>query len=257
MTRFTNWHLFKKPTKIYWWKSKENFGDRLAPLLLQHFSDIKKIEWAPVNEAKIISVGSVLEHLPENYNGYVIGSGKLFEKSKIKINAKILALRGPLTAKSFPGNFALGDPGLLANELLTEYQEKQWDLGIIPHWRDDQLVRKFMDLIPPKFSLRVIYPTLDPLQVIKEISACKRIVTSSLHGMIVADAIGGIPRRFEICDNLKNEGGLFKFHDYSASIHTPLEIGKMQEPSRHRVEDAKFEIYDAYRELKEIYEKTF
>lgn len=241
--------MFQKKIKAYWWKRVPNFGDRLAPLLLSRFAYLKP-EWSPASEASVVSVGSVLEHVPFGWSGYILGSGKLKETSELKFNpckAKILALRGPLTAKDIPGDYVLGDPGLLAGELV-EQQEKQWDLGILPHWQDGELADRFLNLIPKQFSCKVIDPLDDPLKVIKEIGKSRRLVTSSLHGMIVADSLR-IPRRVEYCSKMKVDGGLFKFFDYSASIHTPFEIGKMIEPSLYRVEDARANIYSAYRQL--------
>jgi pyruvyltransferase len=252
-------NFFKRPTaKAYWWTQIANFGDALAPLLLGRFADLDNVQYAPVGEANIASVGSILEHIPAGWSGYIVGSGILREESKLKFDpqqAKILALRGPLSARGIKGSFAIGDPGLLANELVG-IQEKQWDLGIVPHWLDDQLEKRFRKLVPTKFTLKVISPHNHPLKVIREIGACKRIVTSSLHGMIVADSIGGIPRRVEVCEKMKREGGTFKFHDYSASIKTPLQIGKMTEPNYNQVDDTKNEIYDAYRELGGLYGKN-
>ena len=49
----------------------------------------------------------------------------------------------------------------------------------------------------------------------------------------------------------EKDGGIFKFRDYSESIKTPFEIGKMTEPSRFRVEDVQFAIWDAYQALGE------
>jgi pyruvyltransferase len=253
-----SWRVLKNPpVKAYWWKQVPNFGDALAPLLLARFADFEDIEWTTIASADVASVGSILEHIPFGWKGYIVGSGLLREQSKLKfdpVEAKILALRGPLSAKDIPGSFALGDPGLLANELI-EYQEKQWDLGIVPHWQDDQLADRFLAMIPEKFSCKVIHPSSEPLTVIKEIAACKRIVTSSLHGMIVADAIGGIPRRVEVCEKMAKDGGIFKFQDYSATIRSSFEVGKMIEPSRNRIEDAKSEIWQAYRELSRLYGK--
>jgi pyruvyltransferase len=241
--------------KAYWWKEVPNFGDKLAPLLLERFADLEP-EWSPIREAEIASVGSIIEHIPAGWTGHIVGSGLLRETSKLKFDpsqVNVLAVRGPLTARSFTGSFGIGDPGILANELI-EYQEKQWDLGIVPHWQDNELADKFLALIPEQFSCKIIHPSQDPLTVITEIAQCKRIVTSSLHGMIVADAIGGIPRRVEYCDKLDKDGSDFKFRDYSASIQTPFEFGKMIEPSRNRVNEVKYEIYDAYRELNKIYD---
>ena len=250
--------FLKKPAvRAYWWKGVNNFGDILAPLLLTRFAYLK-VEWSPVASAEVVSIGSVLEHIPLNWTGYIVGSGLLREQSKLKFDpyrAKILALRGPLSARGIRGDFALGDPALLSNELI-EHQNKKWDLGIVPHWQDGQLAARFKNLIPSKYSVNVINPWDDPLTVIKGIASCRRIVTSSLHGMIVADAIGGIPRRVEVCDSLAADGGMFKFQDYSASIKTPLEIGKMTEPERNRIDDVKFQIYDAFRELGKQYAKV-
>ena len=242
--------LIHRSVKAYWWTEQDNFGDRLAPLLLKHFANLDS-EWSPVSHALITSIGSVLEHIPPLWDGYILGSGKLFEFSRLHLHtktAKIISIRGPLSAQGVPGTFALGDPGLIANELVGP-QEKLWDLGIIPHWQDVELAPRFLALIKPPFTTKVINAGDDPLTVVKQIGACRRVVTSSLHGMVVADAFG-LPRRVEICSAMEKDGGVFKFRDYSASIKTPFIVGKMQEPSRFRVEDVQFEVFDAYQELR-------
>ena len=245
--------MFKsKKLKAYWWREVNNFGDALAPLLFKHFSYIEKVEWQPISHASVASIGSILEHVPPLWDGYILGSGKLMEFSRLHLHtktAKILAIRGPLSARGIPGDFVLGDPGILADELVGP-QEKQWDLGIVPHWQDTQLVAKFTQLIPKPHTTKVILPDGDPIEILKQIGACRRIVTSSLHGAIVADAFGGIPRRVEICKAMEKDGGDFKFRDYSASIQTPFEVGKMIEPSRFRIDDVKFSVWDAYQALR-------
>jgi pyruvyltransferase len=243
-----------KPLKAYWWTKVPNFGDALAPLLLQRWAEFSKVVLASAAEAEVVSVGSVLEHIPAGWSGYIVGSGRLREDAELKFDpsqAKILALRGPLSARGFSGSFALGDPGLLANELVDGQNDIR-DIGILPHWMDKELVPRFRRMIPAKESVRIIHPGDDPLFVLKEIASCKKIVTSSLHGMIAADAFG-IPRRFEYCKKMDKEGGVFKLKDYSASIQTRFETGKLLEPSRNRVEDAKSAIWDAYRELGRAY----
>lgn len=242
--------LFTPTVKAYWWREVPNFGDALAPLLLERFADVK-VQWDTVSHASIASVGSILEHIPPLWDGYILGSGKLFENSRLHLHTKtatVLALRGPLSARGIPGSYALGDPGLLAAELVGP-QEKLWDLGIVPHWQDTELAERFLKLIQPPFTCKVIKANDDPLEVIRQIGACRRIVTSSLHGAIVADSFGGIPRRIEICPRMLKDGGDFKFRDYHASIKTPFKTGEMIEPSRFYVEDVQFAIYDAYQAL--------
>lgn len=251
--------LFRNPfksnlVKAYWWRGVQNFGDAIAPFLLEQFADIQ-VEWGSISHAKIASVGSVLEHIPPMWDGYILGSGMLHEDSRLqimqmgKVSPKILALRGPLTARGIPGTFALGDPGILADELVGS-QPKTRDLGVLPHFMDKDLLPKYQSIMPTGTDVFFIDPTNpDPLQVLCEIGSCQRIVTSSLHGMIVADAFG-IPRKVEPAKANMKDGGDFKFRDYSASIQTKWEPEKMLLPSRYRIEDVKFQVYDAFRALK-------
>ena len=104
----------RKPIKAYWWNKVTNFGDALAPLLLRRFADLDEIEWSPLPEAEIVSVGSILDQVPGDYTGYVVGSGRHHESSEIKVNpkiSKILALRGPLTAQGISGSSLSAIPG--------------------------------------------------------------------------------------------------------------------------------------------------
>jgi pyruvyltransferase len=246
-------NLFKPKIKAYWWIGVPNFGDALAPLLLERFADIQ-VEWGSICQSEVLSIGSVLEHVPPLWDGYILGSGKLMESTRLHVMSRstlsptVLALRGPLTARSFPGSFALGDPGILADELVGT-QEKQWDLGILPHFSDKELVPRFQKLMPQHTTIRVIDPADNPLDVVRQIGACRRMVTSSLHGMIVSDGFG-IPRRVEVAKTLAKDGGDFKFRDYSAALGFKWEPGKMIEVPRAKVEDMKFAVYDAYRALK-------
>jgi pyruvyltransferase len=248
------WSPFKaRQIKAYWWREVPNFGDALAPLLLEHFAEVR-VEWDTISRSNVASVGSILEHVPPLWDGYILGSGRLIEDSRTNlvqmtsgVTARILALRGPLSARGIPGDYALGDPGILADELI-EPQTKQWDCGLLPHWQDDELVPRFKKIMPATQKVTIINPRQNPLDVVRQIASCHKIVTSSLHGVIVADACN-VPRRIEICKAMENDGGDFKFRDYHASIKMGLTFGKVQAPERVRVEDVKFAIYDAYREL--------
>lgn len=238
--------------KIYYWKEKKNFGDLLTGLLLTKFTRLSS-EWAEPKKANLIMCGSILEHIPENWEGIIAGAGKLHEKTKVKFpNAKILALRGPLTARGVKGNFILADPGLIADELVP-LDDKKYNLGIIPHWTDYTLEKDSRFL---KYSPKIIRVSDDPIKVIREIGQCKKIISSSLHGIILADAFG-IPRRIEISPRMLShshqEGGLFKWEDYSSSISMKLEIGVTQEPDRNVIIEKQHELFDVFEELKNIF----
>lgn len=225
----------------FWWRGRPNFGDLLTPLLLARFSDLKPV-WAPVNEASFVCVGSILDLLPPGWTGTVIGSGKLRPESQVDLSsARVLALRGPLTAESVTGvrgDYVLGDVGLLADELVSV--EKKHNLGLVPHWSDQKLEHR------PEFQRYkpiVIRPSEDPLEAVRKIGQCRKIVASSLHGIIVADAFG-IPRRIEMTERFAKEGGDFKFRDHCAAVGIPFKVGVTQEVPRSRVQDRQCELYD-------------
>ena len=234
--------------RAYWWNHIPNFGDRLTPLLLSRFSNIKA-EWAPITEARLVGVGSILDHIPDQWSGIIIGAGKLFPDFEFKATKRmqILALRGKLSAKGIKGEYALGDPGLLASELV-KVETKKYNLGIIPHWSDRALAQRpeFQ-----KYNPKIINPQDDPLEVIRTIGECRKIVSSSLHGIIVADSFG-IPRRFEYAKQFDREGGIYKFQDYSSAINAPFEEGTLITAPRFHVEDRQHELFDAFQELREL-----
>jgi pyruvyltransferase len=224
--------------RAFWWKGKPNFGDRLTPLLLERFARIE-VQWALPKDADIIMVGSILEAVPHMWNGIICGTGKMYEHTQVHLpRANILALRGPLSAHGVPGNYAIGDAALLANELVAV--EKRYNLGIVPHWSDKGLERRHEF---KSFSPRIIRPDGDPLEVLREIGRCRKIVSSSLHGIIVADAFG-IGRRTELAPQLKKEGGLFKFRDHSAAVGVEFELGVVQHAPRYIVSDLQQRMYD-------------
>lgn len=238
--------MTRSETTAYWWRGIPNFGDRLTPLLLRHFSDLNT-SWASAQEADIIGVGSILEHVPlRAARPTVVGAGRLHEYSDVRCfrRSDVLALRGPLSARGVPGDFALGDPGLLANELVR-VETKKHQLGIVPHWSDQTLGSHPAFA---RFNPTVIDPRGEPLEVIRQIGECHKIVSSSLHGIILADAFG-IPRRFEYTQRFDTEGGTFKFRDYSAAIRTRFEPGKLTEANHFAVDDRKSELYDVFRAL--------
>lgn len=238
--------------RIYHWNAKQNFGDLLTSFLLKRFTRLDSTYASPA-DAELVMCGSILEHLPADWAGVIAGAGKLHEGTKVHFpNATFLGVRGPLTAKGLKGKLTLGDPGLLANELVP-LEDKQYDLGIVAHWTDGKLSR---DPRFTKYHPKIINVWDHPLKVVAEIGRCRKIVSSSLHGIILADAFG-IPRRIEIAPRMlshpKQEGGLFKWMDYSASLDMKLRIGVTQEADKNLVADKQSELFDMFEEIKKLF----
>ena len=229
-----------KTVSTYWWRGRPNFGDALAPLLLKRFARLEA-EWAAPGDARLFTIGSVLESASD---AVVVGSGKLYEQTRPSLSNTYLSVRGPLTG----GSKVYGDPGLLAEELVV-IAKRTHNLGLLPHWSDTELATRKEFL---KYSPLVIDPAADPLEVIRQIGSCRKLVTSSLHGAIVADSFG-IPRRIEVAPRMGagHEGGMFKFRDYNHSVGIPTQIGVTQMANRHNVETLKHVLFDIYDSLED------
>jgi len=199
------------------WCQERNFGDRLAPVLTRHYGLIPV--YTPVFEScRLVSIGSNLDIVPDSYRGAILGGGFLHETSRRAFaNANILALRGRLSARAITPTYRgrLGDPGIIVDriyrrELATA--EKRWRMGIVPHYKDDDhpSVRQLHDR--HRDEVTVIDVRRPPRTVVLQIAACRHVVSSSLHGLVVAHSLGIPATPATFSGGLR--GGTFKFRDY-------------------------------------------
>ena len=222
---FVFFKYFNKKNNInaYWFHYKKNFGDFITPLLLQKYG--YNPIFAQPNDAQLISTGSLFEHIPANFKGVIIGTGFIDEKSLLyPSKAKILSVRGKLSLNKinshYKDNILLGDPGLLADKLLKVRQIKKYKLGIVPHWidKDSMIFNRLSNNLNKDILLIDVED--DPINVIEQIDRCENIISSSLHGLIVADSLG-IPTGWVLSDKVL--GGKFKFYDYYSSLDVECE----------------------------------
>jgi len=238
--------------KTYYWNKRKNFGDLLTSLLLKRFTQLDS-EWAEPHKSQLVMVGSIVEHLPKNYSGVIAGIGKLHEETTFHFpEARVLGVRGHLTLGKKRSNIVIADPALLADELVP-LVDKEFHLGLVPHWSDTELEHNPLFL---QYNPIIIRVEDDPLKVITQICKCRKIVSSSLHGVILADAFG-IPRRVEIAPRMishpHQEGGVFKWLDYHSSINEKLEIGKTKDINHNRIIDLQHELFDLFEEIDGIF----
>jgi pyruvyltransferase len=240
-------------TKLYYWRGEPslgdvpNFGDALGSWILDRLGVEHEI--AEPQDADLFAVGSVLHKIPNTYEGKVVGAGALYNEHYFKPFADVYALRGHLTAHSLTHankrKVALGDPGLLV-PLWVPTPPAKYALGVIPHWSDQELGRKY--------SYGHVIDVSRPVgEVLNEIALCKRVISSSLHGIIVADAFG-TPRRAELPPSAytnKWEGADFKWHDYSTifsgwEFETEPHFGEFWTAPRDVVKKHQAEVRQAF-----------
>lgn len=104
------------------------------------------------------------------------------------------------------------DGGILTSELFVgKTINKKFPLGIIPHYREqNELV--FDSLLKANPGAIIINLREDPMKVFELIGACEIVISSSLHGLIIADSFHIPNLHMPVSKVLAGDG--FKFEDY-------------------------------------------
>ena len=219
-----------KKIRLFWWsesllmgKPKENYGDVLGKYLVEKisnkkalFSHPKKFSildfWQPI----YVTAGSILAHI--NRKCVVWGSG-IINHNQIVKPAKFLAVRGPetrrvLMSQGYDVPEIYGDPALLLPDYYNPEIDKKYQLGIIPHYVDYEFAKNrfshLKDVVIIDLMTNNIEKTTD------EILQCNRIMSSSLHGIIVSHTYQ-IPALWIMFSD-KLFGDDIKFKDYFKSV---------------------------------------
>jgi len=260
--------IFKNSIYGYW-GIYPNFGDQLTPEILKFFgfspiysSFNPKIPF--IKKANFLCVGTLLQNTPENFDGIILGTGMDNVQKQFK-KALILGVRGELTKKNLKikNNICLGDPGLLMSYIYPESVEKKYLLGIIPHFVDKNslIINKWRKKFGDK--VKIIDVQRSPMKVIKDIKQCKNIISSSLHGLIIADAFN-IPNIMFAIEETIPETGYHKYIDYYTSLGIDFKVikatgnesidyilSKVTSKGKY-VEEIQKKLYKKFIELKEI-----
>ncbi|MDO8564122.1 MAG: polysaccharide pyruvyl transferase family protein [Nanoarchaeota archaeon] len=209
-----------------------NFGDQLSQVIIEKILNkkIKTINLAKDKNfsGKLLSLGSIFHYSKSQDTIWGTGINPYWQKQKRFIlffkplkNLDIRAVRGPLTRKYIQDNLKIdcpevyGDPALLIPSLFPKLKPNpKKEYGIIPHVKDIPLFINNPNLISPSEDWK---------KVVKAILKCKFIISSSLHGLIVAEAFG-IPARWLHNNSLPSyeKEGTFKYNDYYASTNRSL-----------------------------------
>jgi pyruvyltransferase len=222
-----------KAIKLYWCRgegrsdtSKQNFGDYLSPLLVEVLSG-RKVEYSPVHQADLMAIGSILGReakakrwgiLPHKLHVWGAGTGS--EHARYSGRHYYHAVRGALTCEqinNLSGSPVQGDPGLLAPWVIGDGEKfvaKKIRVGIIPHYADhsEPALAELLAGIPGSRKINVFSPVK---QVLEEIASCDFVLSSSMHGLIVADSFGVPNQWLQLSHGRISE---YKFADYYSAF---------------------------------------
>ena len=200
------------------WHRSRNWGDAISPTLVELLSGRNVRYVGSTRRHRYSAVGSILDRA----DGYteVWGSGFIEEPIAPPVPPRAIhAVRGPLTRGAYiTAGIACpevyGDPALLLPRFFDPDVPRRHSVGVIPHFVDKRhpwVVRQRGDP-----DVCIIDVEGDPWEFVKGVKSCEVVLSSSLHGLICADAYG-VPSLWVSLTG-KTLGGSFKFWDYYQSI---------------------------------------
>ncbi|MCD8003147.1 MAG: polysaccharide pyruvyl transferase family protein [Clostridia bacterium] len=263
------------------WVDNNNLGDELAPVIYNWMLERRKIQ---VNqrikkEIHLMTIGSMVGSW--NFDAVVWGSGvHLFSNVRKLARLKgfqkfdIRAVRGPVTKSvlkscGYECPDIYGDPAILMPLIYhPEVVAKEKVISVVIHYKADGQWEKDLlkriddrgrsdseDVSREKYDIRIQLlniGTRDYTSYIREMLASEKVVSSSLHGIILAEAYG-IPAVF------LNTGGyvddaLMKYYDwyystgrYSVKMARSLQEAFNMEPMPlPDLDEMRFKLIEAF-----------
>ena len=212
-----------------WWYISNNFGDNLNHYLIKALSN-QPVIYTERDRPHHIVCGSILHECNEHSTVWGAGFGNK-DQCLNTDKANIIGVRGELSHKMLGIDCVVGDPALLLPKVYNPLVQKKHDLGIIPHYGH------YEEILKTQSPAHIIDPFLPTEQFINEVLSCNVIYSSSLHGLIVADAYG-IPNKWVIY------GDTFKYRDYYSTTINPKEPFNMSDLSKPFVSEYKYPLDD-------------
>ena len=212
----------KRTIRLAYFTTKPNVGDAINPQLIDELFNLDTT--SPVRgRPYLLAIGSLMAMA--NRLAHVWGTGVMGPSFRLR-NVQpqnIHALRGKLSYEFLRNNgiqvkdVPLGDPGYLAPVLLTEPVTRSHPIGLVPHYHDRELpwVQKALSH-PDVMDLDV---RIDPGEFLLKMAACEVIISSSLHGLIFAEALALPNVWIKLSDKIP--GGRFKYDDWFSLTAVP------------------------------------
>lgn len=213
------------------WKGvrAQNWGDDLNLYLLSRISTRPLVfrRWFWIARLfplrNYLCIGTILDARGySNPQSIVWGSGISGENKPMVKPAKIISVRGELS-RAYCMEHGLGQPTSVGDPALLlpcYYQPKplpkRYRLGIVLHTidSDSEVVAQMMQNNRDILVIRMMgYEKWT--DVVDGICSCEGIASSSLHGLIAADAYG-VPNCWIRLENVLPS--FYKFHDYASSV---------------------------------------
>lgn len=218
---------------FFWWSPRrrvidrvlctENVGDILGPRLAIKILNEAGINYTNYCKGRLLSTGSIIHFAQQGDTLWGSGvNGKIdFDYSSLRnFDLNIKSVRGPITRKiltsaglTIPEVY--GDPGLLVSKYwpTTRKSTTKKNIIFIPHINErcKNSHSKHVELLSPTTNIE---------RFIKKIQSARKVISSSLHGIIIAESYG-IPA-FLLAE--KSGETTLKYQDYYLGTGRELPI---------------------------------
>lgn len=201
----------------YWWQPKNgavNVGDYLAKVIVQAMLGLRDLDLLDKRDRRrrLFSIGSVLHNARDGEAVWGSGiNGKIPQERHRFRELDVRAVRGPLTrdwlqARGIAVPAVYGDPALLMPLFFPASLiggGARRPLLVVPHFNEP--ADKYA-----AYREHLVTPDVKPLAFVRALLAAELVVSSSLHGVILAEAYG-IPAVYLDSGNGEHR---FKYDDY-------------------------------------------
>lgn len=206
-----------------------NIGDGVFPYML--LQEGIPFSWTHHSEhKKIISTGSIIG-IGSKKDTIIWGSGIIDVNQKMHPEAIPYSVRGKYSAMACNSpNISLGDPALALPHFFKKEKyvniKREPVIGLIPHLIEfDDCVNHLKERGTLKkykiIHLNAVHNHPNYENFLRELLSCERIISTSLHGLVIANAFG-IPAAWWKYSN-KLMGDDIKFIDYSSAFNHEIE----------------------------------
>lgn len=213
----------------YWWDEKSNFGDQITPWLIEMMTGRPAYNTMGLPRAgqAVMSAGSIITGMNRG-DMTVWGSGLIspLDDSRVEVlqrraPRKITAVRGELTRTELtrklgwevPATF--GDPALLLSTYFAPHPRPEHSKlpALVPHYAHRRLLPETRE----ENGFETIDVRKSPEIVVAQIANASSIVSTSLHGLIIAQTYG-VPWTWLRITDQELIGEDFKFKDFFSTI---------------------------------------
>lgn len=253
--------LFYWSSKVFENKDQENYGDILSAQIVSWVSG-KEVSFYNAPHRKkswfkkryLMAIGSIMSYTQPK--AMVWGSGIISRKDQFS-NATFCAVRGPLSRKrilelGYSCPEVYGDPAILLPEYYQPTVEKKYQYGFIPHYVDQEIASGWYGDEKDVTVLNLIHD--DIFFTTDRILECKKIISSSLHGVIVAQAYGIPAIWVQFSDKLSGDN--VKYEDYFLSVdmtpYTPIYVDEKRSLQQYETVFSKVETLPNKQKIKEV-----